>query len=311
MERSRFGWHHLGSHSCLKSLYVLLALMVVISLLAACGGSTQIFQTVKIQAYRLETELPQGLPQQVPCYQVQKPKGSEFEWAQRVASALGFTGDPNESRAAALPEWSWVGPERDMALSVNGNIAYGCSSPPAGAESSGAPENAEQAIAVVHQWLTARDLLPADCADDVLAWPGANGLGWEVRFRRLDGRPVGSYWGWTGGLQVRLNSLGEVDSVGYLRHDVAKGTLVPLRPVQQAWQELQERGPAFFDCEGPSGPTWDCFTVTQVEIGYRECCYAGTEVQEQLRPYYVFSGEAEIANWGRKSRASAYVPAWK
>ncbi len=111
---------------------------------------------------------------------------------------------------------------------------------------------------------------------------------------------------------MRLNSLGEVDSVGYLRHEVAEGTPVPLKPVQQAWQELQKRGPVFFEYEPPStGPGWDSFTVTTVEIGYRECCYAGTEVQDELRPYYLFSGEAEIDWAGRKSRATAYIPAWE
>lgn len=268
---------------------------------------------VHIAEYRLETGFPEGLPEQAPVYRVIEGTIPAAEWGRRVASALGFTGDPvSESRGAAQPEWTWVGQERGL-LTVDGNIAYQCSSPPAGAAVAGAPKDAEQAIGMAREWLTARDLLPADCADDVQAWPGVGGLGWEMGFRRrLDGLPVGSYWSWAGGLQLRLNSLGEVGFMTYLRHEVAKGTAVRLRPVEQAWQELEEYGPAFFDCEGPpTGPTYQTYTVTRVEIGYRECCHAGMEVQEELRPYYVFSGEAEIANWDRKIRATAYMPAWK
>jgi len=269
-------------------------------------------QMVQIRAYRLDTEFPRGLSQQLPSYRVQKPEG-EFEWARRVATALGFVGDPtSESKSAAQPMWTWTGPERNTLLDVYGNIAYTCSAPPAKLDAD-APKTADQAVAATRAWLTARDLLPADCADDALAWPGTDGLGWEVRLRRrLDGVPVGSYWNLTGGLQVRLNSLGKVDSVGYLRHEIAEDALVPLKPVEQAWQELQSHGPTHFDFEGPpTGPTYQTFTITQVELGYRECCYGSTETQEELRPYYVFTGEAEIANWDRKIRASAYVPAWE
>ena len=100
--------------------------------------------------------------------------------------------------------------------------------------------------------------------------------------------------------------------MGYLRRDAVRDASVPLKPVQQAWQELQKYGPTFFDLEdGPAWLTYERLIVTEVGLGYRECCYASAEVQDELRPYYVFSGEAEVANWARKIRADAYVPAWE
>jgi hypothetical protein len=310
MRRSRSaGQLHLDSDPSGKSLRRLLALAVTIPLVACFGGPT-----VQIREYRLETELPQDLREEVPCYRVQGPKGFEFEWARGVATALGFSGDPlSESKSAAQPMWTWTGPERSSVLDVYGSIAYASSAPPARDLEAGIPKTAAEAVAATRAWLTTRDLLPADCAGDAQAWPGIDGLGWQVRFRRrLDGLPVGSYWNLTGGLWVHLNSLGEVDSVGYLRHDIAQDASVRLKSAQQAWQELQKHGPTFFDFEGPpTGPGYQVFTVTQIELGYRECCYGSTETQEELRPYYIFTGEAQIANWGHKIRASAYVPAWQ
>ncbi|HOG46532.1 MAG TPA: hypothetical protein PLJ35_09055 [Anaerolineae bacterium] len=270
------------------------------------------YARLRIARYALAGELPADLPTEAPVYSVVPGTVPDEEWARRVAAALGFAGDPSgESRSAAQPAWTWLGPERNSLLDVYGGIAYTCARPPAQARPANAPETADQAIAAVRAWLTAQGLLPADCADDAQAWPGVDGLGWEVRFRRrLDGRPVGSDWTMTGGLLVRLNSLGEVDSLGYLRHEVEKGAPVPLKPLQQAWQELQTYGPTHFDLEGAAtGPAYEAFTVTHVGLGYRECCYGSAEVQEALRPYYVFTGEVEIANWPRRIRASAYVPA--
>ncbi len=264
----------------------------------------------RIAHYALAGDLPGDLPAEAPVYQVMPGPVPDEAWARRVAAALGFAGEPSgESRSAAQPAWTWTGAERNSLLDVYGSIAYTCSHPPA--QPAGAPQTADEAVAAVRAWLWARDLLSADCTSDAQAWPGVDGLGWEVRFRRrLDGVPVGSQWSMSGGLQVRLNSLGEVESLGYLRHEVVKGAPVPLKPVQQAWQELQTYGPAYFDCEGPTtGPTYERFTITDVTLGYRECCYASAEVQDELRPYYVFTGEVEFANGSEKIRAAAYVPA--
>jgi len=261
-------------------------------------------------SYALATGLPTDLPPEAPIYAVVQGPVPDEAWARQVAAALGFTGDPSgESRSAAQPAWTWTGAERNSLLDVYGSIAYTCSHPPV--QPAGAPQTADEAVAAVRAWLSARGLLPADCTGDAQAWPGVDGLGWEVRFRRrLDRMPVGSQWSMTGGLQVRLNSLGEVESLGHLRHEVVKGAPVPLKPVQRAWQELQTYGPAHFDCEGPTtGPTYERFTITDVTLGYRECCYASAEVQDELRPYYVFTGEAEFANGSEKIRAAAYVPA--
>lgn len=200
----------LGWGSTRRRMHAPLVLTAIL-LLVACHPRSSPPQ--QVQGYRLETELPRTLPQQVPSYRVLEPRGSERDWARRVAAALGFSGDPvAEGHSAAQPEWTWAGPERDEVLTVNGSIAYQCSFPPAGAAIGDAPKTGEEAMATAKAWLTVRGLLPPDCADDVQTWRGADGLGWEVRFRRrLDGLPVGSYWSWTGGLLLRLNSQGRVD----------------------------------------------------------------------------------------------------
>ncbi len=178
-----------------RKLLSFVCLFVLLSFTAGCAPGAHL----RIGRYELATDLPSDLPTEAPVYPVVEGPVPDEEWARRVAGALGFTGDPtSHSRAAAQPQWTWTGPEPDIGLTVYGSIAYG-GCPAAGAKISGAPESAGQAIAMVRKWLAARGLLPADCADDVQAWPGVDGLGWEVRFRRrLDGQPVGSYWTWTG-----------------------------------------------------------------------------------------------------------------
>lgn len=85
-----------------------------------------------------------------------------------------------------------------------------------------------------------------------------------------------------------------------------------LKTVQQAWQELEKRGPTLFDAEGPpTGPEYGVITISEVGLGYRECCFGSANVQEQLQPYYVFGGQAELPNTGQQVKVAAYVPAWR
>jgi len=109
---------------------------------------------------------------------------------------------------------------------------------------------------------------------------------------------------------VRLSAEGRVAFVEYVRRDVNKDRPVSLRSVQEAWDELQTTGPAFFDPEGHALPEYGTFTVTEVELGYHEGMIGASRVQNELWPYYVFSGRATVGSSGW-ARMAAYVPAWR
>lgn len=297
------------------SMALLLGLVLT---LGACGGP----RPPHMAGYQLDTELPQGLPDQAPIYRVVEAPTPAADWARHLAATLDFEGEPVAySEAAAQPEWTWAGPlHSGEELTVYGNIAFGCSSPPDGDTGVGTLETAEEAVAAARAWLTARDLLPADCADDARAWPYQTGpaesrltrYDWEVCFRRrLDGLPVGSRCVWRGGVSVDLDPQGRVTGLRYKRREVERDSLVPIKTVEEAWQELQTRGPAFFDTEGPTFPEYGIFTITEVVLGYYEGPVGTAEVQKQFKPHYIFIGRAEIPDGGGEMRMAAYVPAWK
>lgn len=180
------------------SMTLLLALVLT---LGACGGPPR----PHIAGYQLETELPQGLPDQAPIYRVVEGPTPAAEWAGHVAAALGFEGEAVAySEDAAESQWTWGKAYSSEALTVYGNIAFQCSDPLDGDTGVDNLETTEEAVAAAQAWLRARDLLPGDCADDAQAWSYRTGpaesrltrYGWEVCFRRrLDGLPVGSCWG--------------------------------------------------------------------------------------------------------------------
>ena len=266
----------------------------------------------RVAGYQLDTDLPQGLPDQAPIYRVVESPTPVADWARQVAAALGFEGEPVDySEAAAQPEWTWAGQRSDQSLEVFGNVAF-AGTPLDRDTGAGPPETAEEAVAAARAWLTARDLLPADCADDAQAW--AYRGGWEVCFRRhLDGLPVGvgRRWDGRGGISLTLDTRGYVDGILYVHREVEADRFVPIKDVEAAWQELQRRGPAFFDFEGPTFPEYGIFTVTEVALGYFEGPVGTAEVQKQFKPHYIFIGRAEISNGDGEVRAAAYVPAWK
>ena len=267
----------------------------------------------RVAGYQLDTDLPQGLPDQAPIYRVVESPTPAADWARQVAAALGFEGEPVDySEAAAQPEWTWAGQRSDQSLEVFGNVAF-AGTPLDRDTGAGPPETAEEAVAAARAWLTARDLLPADCADDAHAW--AYRGGWEVCFRRrLDGLPLGVGRLWDdgrGGISLRLDARGYVDSIFYIHREVEADRFVPIKDVEEAWQELQRSGPAFLDFEGPTFPEHGIFTVTEVALGYFEGPVGTAEVQKQFKPHYIFIGKAEIPNGGGEVRAAAYVPAWK
>jgi hypothetical protein len=270
----------------------------------------------------LDTELPQGLPDQAPIYRVVQSPTPAADWARQAAAALGFEGEPVAySEDAAQPEWTWAGPlHSGEHVTVYGNIAFQ-GSPLDGDTGAGTLETAEEAVAAAWAWLTARDLLPADCADEAQAWAYQTGTaesaltryGWNVCFRRrLDGLPVGSCsFPGSSCVFLRLDTRGYITQLSYRRREVEIESQVPIKTAEEAWRELRRRGPAFFDFEGPTFPEYGIFTVTEVALGYREDPVGGMGVQKQFKPHYIFIGKAEIPNGGGKVRAAAYVPAWK
>jgi len=293
----------------------LVLLLALTSILSSCEPSV-----LRVADYRLDTELPRGLLDEAPIYRVVEAPTPAADWARHVAAALGFEGEPVDySEAAAQPAWTWAGRlHSGKSVEVDGNIAFQ-GSPLDGDTGASTIETAEEAVAAARAWLTARDLLPADCADDARAWPYQTGPdesrltrhGWEVCFRRrLDGLPVGSRCVWRGGISLRLDTQGHVTFITHVRREVEMDSLVPIKTVDEAWQELQRRGPAFFDAF-PRLPEYGIFTITEVALGYYEGPVGTAEVQRQFKPHYIFTGRAEIPNGGGEARVAAYVPAWK
>ena len=292
-------------------------LLAIVLTLPACG----VFRPC-VAGYQLDTELPQGLPSQAPIYHVVESPTPAVEWAHKVAVAMGFEGDPvSYSEAAAQPEWTWAGPLYSAEyVTVHGNIAFQGS--PLDADSgAGTLETAEESVAAARAWLTTRDLLPADCAQEACAWAYQTGpvesklthYGWNVCFRRhLDALPVGSCsFPGSSCVFLRLDTLGYITQVSYRRREVQIESQVSIKTAREAWRELQRRGPSFFHFEGPMVPEYGTFTITEVSLGYSEGPVGTEEVQKQFKPHYVFVGKAEIPNEGSEVRAAAYVPAWK
>ena len=275
-----------------------------------------------VAGYQLDTELPQGLPDQAPIYRVVQSPTPAAEWARHVAAVLGFEGEPAAySEAAAQPEWAWAGPlHSGEYVTVYGNIAF-ASTPLDGDTDAGPMETAEEAVAAARAWLTARDLLPVDCADETQAWayqtgPAESALtryGWNVCFRRrLDGLPVGSCsFPGSSCVFLRLDTQGYITQLSYRRREVEIDSQVPTKTAEDAWRELQRRGPSFFHFEGPTVPEYGILTITEVSLGYFEGPVGTEKVQKRFKPHYIFVGKAEIPNGGGEVRAAAYVPAWK
>ena len=292
-------------------------LLAIVLTLPACG----VFRP-RVAGYQLDTDLPQGLPEQAPIYRVVEPPTPADEWARQAAAALGFEGEAVAySESAAEPQWTWAGQlYSGEHVTVYGNIAFQ-GSPLDGDTGAGTLETAEEAVAAARAWLTARDLLPADCADEAQAWayqtgPAESALtryGWNVCFRRrLGGLPVGSCsFPGSSCVFLRLDTRSYITQLSYRRREVEIESQAPIKTAEETWRELQRRGPAFFDFEGPTFPEYGVLTVTEVALGYREDPVGGMEVQKQFRPYYIFIGEAEIPDGGGEVRAAAYVPAWK
>jgi len=112
-------------------------------------------------------------------------------------------------------------------------------------------------------------------------------------------------------ISLTLDKQGYITSLSYIRREIEISSQVPIKTVDEAWQELQTKGPAIFDPEGPTFPEYGIFTITEVALGYREGTQGTMKVQKQFKPYYIFIGKAEIPSGGGEARVAAYVPAWK
>ncbi|MEA3345575.1 MAG: hypothetical protein U9Q78_04935 [Chloroflexota bacterium] len=237
-----------------------------------------------------------------------------------MAASLGFEGQPIELSR----EYHWSANDAAV-LVVYATRAFQSSQMPHGDTSAGSISTAEEAIAAARTWLEDRDLLPADCTVAPEACPNDRDLppgslpaypGWIVRFQRpLNGIPVGGFW--TSGVILELEDDGRVHRMTYVHRKVEGIETVPLRPVADAWAELQAiAAPAFVDTSFPLGgetspdytPAPRTGVVTSVMLAYRE--HEVNVQQPTFEPYYAFHGDLDATDpYDRPITFIAYVPA--
>jgi len=265
----------------------------------------------KVGRYELVTTVPADLPDEAMMYST-RPVSDAAGWAQRIADALGFEGGPAyANRGCHGHEWAWGQAHSSSALTTYGDYAFQASDPPAGDTGTGGLKTAEAAIAAARDWLMARDLLPPDCQTLVTASPtnlpaeprgDIWNPGWEIRFERvLDGLPVGGFW--TSGICLHIWSNGCIGSMSYVHRTVDEQMLCPLRPVAEAWEELQAagsptgsgRGPAYYDTDSPLRSRYDVARIEEITLAYRE--QEVDTAQPHFLPFYAFRGTVCIGDW--------------
>ncbi len=272
-----------------------------------------------IHHFALATDLPTDLPDEAPLYHLRSTEAVSDTWATHVAASLGFEGQP--IKLSREYHWSANGA---AVLTVYATCAFQSSEMPDSDTSAGPISTAEEAIAAARTWLEDRDLLPADCTVAPEAWPNDRDLppgslpaypGWIVRFQRhLDGIPVGGFW--TSGVVLELGDDGRVHRMTYVHREIEASRPVRLRPVADAWAELQATAaPAFVDTSFPLGgggetppdytPTPRTGAVTSVTLAYRDNVH-----QPTFEPYYAFHGDLNATDpYGQPITFTAYVPA--
>lgn len=188
---------------------------------------------------------------------------------------------------------------------------------PDGDIDAGPISTAEEAIAAARTWLADRDLLPTNCTVAPEAWSNDRDLppgsfpaypGWIVRFQRhLNGVPVGGFW--TSGVILTLGDDGRVHRMTYVHREIERVEPVPLRPVAEAWAELQATAaPAFVNTSFPLGPAPRTGVITSVTLAYRE--HEVSVHQPTFEPYYAFHGDLDATDpYGQRITFIAYVPA--
>ena len=273
-----------------------------------------------IHHFVLATDLPTDLPCEAPLYHLRPTDAVSHTWATHVAASLGFEGQP--IKFSHEYAWSTNGA---AVLTVYATHAFQSSQMPDGDAGAGPISTAEEAIAIARTWLVDRDLLPADCAVAPEAWPNDRDLppgsfpaypGWIMRFQRhLNGIPVGGFW--TSGVFLALGDDGRVRRMTYVHREIEVAETVPLRPVADAWAELQATAaPAFVDTSFPlcgeispdHTPVPRTGVVTSVMLAYRE--HEVNVHQPTFEPYYAFHGDLDTTDpYGRPITFIAYVPA--
>ena len=273
-----------------------------------------------IHHFALAADLPTDLPDEAALYHLRSTDAVSDTWATHVAASLGFEGQPiKHSR-----EYHWSA-DGAAVLTVYATHAFQSSQMPDGDTGAGPIRAAEEAIAAARTWLADRDLLPADCTVAPEAWPNDRDLppgsfpaypGWIVRFqRRLDGVPVGGFW--ASGVILTLGDDGWVRRMTYVHREIKGVETVPLRPVTDAWAELQATAaPAFVDTSFPMAgelspdhtPVPRTGVVTSATLAYRE--HEVNVHQPTFEPYYAFHGDLDTTDpYGRPITFIAYVPA--
>lgn len=309
------------------ALIVLLLAAGALFALSACtkpaptpGNSEGGKPDVPIHHFLLATDLPTDLPDEAALYHLRPTEAVSDTWATHVAASLGFEGQPIKFSR----EYAWSASHAAV-LTVYATHAFQSSEMPNGDTGAGPISTAEEAIAAARTWLEDRDLLPADCTIAPEAWPNDRDLppgslpaypGWIVRFQRyLNSIPVGGFW--TSGVILTLGDDGRVRRMTYVHRGIEGVETAPLRPVTDAWAELQATAaPAFVDTSFPlcgdispdHTPVRRTGVVTSVTLAYRE-----QEVnvhQPTFEPYYAFHGDLDTTDpYGRPITFIAYVPA--
>jgi len=267
----------------------------------------------EVERYELTIALPVDLPDKAIVYS-SRPVADVAGWAQRIAGALGFEGEPAyANKGCNDQEWAWGKAHSSSALTTYGDYAFQASDPQACDTGTGGLKTAEAAIAAARDWLLARGLLPQDCRILVTASPTNLSAeprgdiwnpGWEICFQRvLDGVPVGRFW--TSGIRMHIWSNGRIGFLTYVHRTVDDQTLYALRPVEEAWEELQNSGPIYFDTDSPVRPRYDLAHIEEISLSYRESEVARR--QTHFLPLYAFRGTVHIG--GYEDGFVAYVPA--
>ena len=266
-----------------------------------------------IQGFTLALELPHDLPREAYVYELETPKRS-LEFAMDLGWRLGFQGEPSVVKAAypSFPQYEFQEENRYLRLYLytlanafvyDDPTLFTTLEPP-----ERLPASKEAAIREAWEYLEDRELLPADCQQEVAAsiqmgsWPDpANSQkvrqapqAWQVVFaRELDARGVGGCW--QSGATVIVGTDGQVAHITWVHREVAARALYPLRSVDQAWRALQTGGATRVDSlvlgSGAAMPPPFTVRVEKVELGYREA--EVTEFQAHFQPFYIFSGTAQ------------------
>ncbi|MCL5038655.1 MAG: hypothetical protein M1299_02285 [Firmicutes bacterium] len=243
-------------------------------------------RSVKIKEFALNTPLPQ-FPPEARVLQVGNAPAS-LARAQDLAKRLGLSGEPQ----AADAEFHLSSPAGNLTYYPRAE-GFFFSSGDGGKRPQSFPKSGSEAQGWAVDFLKGARLLPEDSQSITVFSSPSAGSGsetprrWTIEFRRqLEGLPVEGFW--TPGIKVMLEADGQIYLSG-VHHPIAAASTYPLRPVQEAWEEIKAGHWLWSDgiLTGGGEVVIPRFTVTQVALVYREA--EVPFLQDYLSPLYGFS----------------------